>query len=953
MRLIRDILTALLAAVAIAIGGAAIAQDAPRVVLFEDPDLSANRLHYPLLIDEGRGYRIRCATQANEEEVIRGLGFTTVPSTILSAVDPEIVAARPDENPLLCPTGPQFPIKVFAAEGGQGLMHYLQFPSDFGETTFADRLYVPGCAELVQALGIDLTTALSADPTPFFVGKIHEIACLSGTTLEVAPDSFSDWCMKGDRSPVETSTVMALLDSTPGGVSALGNAAACASAESFLRAISTLNLNGKGVQSLTPLSVLTHLTSLSLVSNDITDIAPLSKLTALSFLDLSNNRIGNITALATLTSLTKAVLSTNEITDIRALSALALLTSLNLDNNRIGDLSPLQFLQALSTLSLAGNELTGAMLEPLTALGALANLDLSGNQIADFEFLAAFPSTLDIDLTDNPIVTAEGQTFLDLCILHQDDATPYGQTIRTIVGLNGSGSCAASSDAIMATTTLDLSGKIISDIRPLAVLTHLTNLNLSANAIADISALSGLVGLIELNLAENNITDIRPIAPLLSLTSFDATGNPMELNDFLSACLMRHHADLLSHEQSIEVEALLSVSGEIKCKPAADDLSQLTTANIREFGLTSLNYFDILQNLKLIDLSGNGLNDVTGLQGLPGLTTIVARQNNIASLASFRPIRGLEDLILDENPLTSIVGISDLSKLRRVSLSNTGVRSILPLGDLPVLESAQMRNLPLSFDTFREYCLVNRFDPIALGSVRSFMTALEKRLVADHVDLNDCGAIEAWVASQTVLTLNKQAIVAVDPIVFFTELRELHLFDNLIMDPTPVASLRLLEKLNLATNRIRTLPRFASTALKAIYVNDNDITDLQPLNNLGALASFDGRNNRIENVRPLLSNTSLGSIDVRGNRIGSLAAIDQSQLPKTYLGDNPICQLLIFNQALIDACKRQSFLVVGPIVDFGDVLINPNIGRLNECTPNGLCPSIRIRPELLGPIVNP
>ena len=91
----------------------AIAQDAPAVVLFEDPALSADRLHYPVMIAGGRGYRILCASQADEESVIHGLGFTTV-STIMSAVDPAIVAAAPGDNPKLCPTGPTYTIKVFA-----------------------------------------------------------------------------------------------------------------------------------------------------------------------------------------------------------------------------------------------------------------------------------------------------------------------------------------------------------------------------------------------------------------------------------------------------------------------------------------------------------------------------------------------------------------------------------------------------------------------------------------------------------------------------------------------------------------------------------------------------------------------------------------------------------------------------------------------------------------------
>ena len=277
----------------------------------------------------------------------------------------------------------------------------------------------------------------------------------------------------------------------------------------------------------------------------------------------------------------------------------------------------------------------------------------------------------------------------------------------------------------MATTSLDLSSKIISDIQPLAVLTHLTNLNLASNAITDIGPLSGLVKLTELTLTDNNITDIRPLAPLKSLISFDATGNPVALPDFLSACLMRNHPDFLSHEQQVEVDAMLGVSGQPGCKLANDDLAQRKFADFRNRGLTSLVYFKLMHDLEAVDLSGNGLNDVTGLHSLPALTRIVARQNNIASVNSFRQMRGLEQLFLDENPIASLIGIADLSKLRRLHFSNTSVRSVMPLADLPLLQTAEMRNLPLSFDNFREYCIVNRFDPLALGAVRSFMLAVE------------------------------------------------------------------------------------------------------------------------------------------------------------------------------------------------------------------------------------
>ncbi|MER8799657.1 leucine-rich repeat domain-containing protein [Mesorhizobium sp. M0998] len=901
--------------------------DEPKVVLFEDPALEANRLHYPLLISDGRGYRIRCKDQADEEAVIRGLGFATVPSEVLTAVDSAIAAADPAANPLLCPSGETYPIKVFAYDNGSGLIYYLQFPSDFGATTFSDRLYIPSCAPLVTELKLNLDQALNADPTPFFAGKIHTITCLSGAPLVNKPTTFAKWCIKGDRTPAETATVMAVLDSTPGGVSALGNPAACATAQTFLESITTLNLSGKGVQSLEPIAVLTNLTSLSIAGNNsIAELGPLAKLKTLTFLDISGNHVSNINALAPLIALTRADVSDNDITDIRALSALALLTNLTLDDNKIASLEPLQFLQALSILSIANNGLTGDMLDPLSALGGLTSLNLANNKIETFANLGSFPSTLAINLSGNPIVANGGQSFVDLCVLHRDAATPLGQTIRAMVELEGGGTCLVVGNKLLATTALDLSSKIVSDLRPLATLPQLTSLNLSNNAITDVSPLAGLTNLGTLNLSKNSIANVRPLAALSGLISLDLSDNPVQASDFLSACMMRNQTDFLTPAQTAEVNALLSISGKTVCGRAYDDLSSRQFADAKNRGLTSVSLFPVMGNLTSIDLSDNQLSDVSALSAVPGLTKLWIRNNQIPSIQGILQLRRLEQLNIDGNPLSNLIGIGMLNKLTKLYFSNTHVQSVTPLADLPLLEDAGMRNLPLQYASFAEYCIVYRFDSIALGDARGFMAALDSRMQADHVDSADCSAAQNWAQSLTSLTLNKKSIIAVNPVVHFRALGELNLFDNVITDASPIASLTGLQKLNLATNRLSAIPRFGSSGLKYIYLNDNQITNVGNLSNMPALSDIDLRNNRVFDALPLGSLPALSVVDLRGNRIENFASV-HPVIGKTYLGNNPICS---FPQPLLpqvaEACNREPWRIFDGNIHLHDAIaVQPSV----------------------------
>ena len=375
-----------LALLAVTHAGPARAEE-PKVVLLEDPTLNATRLHYPLLISEGRGYRIRCNDQADEEAVIRGLGFATVPSQVLTVVDNVVIAADPAANPLLCPSGENYPIKVFAHDAGSGLVYYLQFPTDFGSPSFSDQLYIPGCAPLVEGLKLDLNQAIDADPTPFFAGKVHTIACVAGPPLVGRSTTFASWCIKDDLDPAQQMTVEELLDLTPGGAAALGNPVACASAQDFLASSTTLDLAGRRLTNLEPLATLTHLTSLTLSGNEIADIRNLEKLTKLTFLDLSRNRISNISVAAVMKDLAEVDLSSNQIADLRPLASARALTRLVLAGNKIADVSPLRFLQELTALDLSKNRITDA--RPLMSLTKLAAPNLRANRLATAQSVSA------------------------------------------------------------------------------------------------------------------------------------------------------------------------------------------------------------------------------------------------------------------------------------------------------------------------------------------------------------------------------------------------------------------------------------------------------------------------------------------------------------------------------------------------------------------------------------
>jgi internalin A len=192
-----------------------------------------------------------------------------------------------------------------------------------------------------------------------------------GLQETTTPRTFADWCLNKNNLSVETlHTINALLQ--------VAKTTDCNQASKLLSALSELSLSSNQIADLKPLSTLTNLTGLSLDGNQIADLKPLSALTNLTNLVLDSNQIADLKPLSTLTNLTGLSLNKNRIADLKPLSGLTNLTELWLNDNQIADLKPLSGLTNLTRLLLNENQI--ADLKPLSGLTNLTRLLLANNQ---------------------------------------------------------------------------------------------------------------------------------------------------------------------------------------------------------------------------------------------------------------------------------------------------------------------------------------------------------------------------------------------------------------------------------------------------------------------------------------------------------------------------------------------------------------------------------------------
>ena len=301
----------------------------------------------------------------------------------------------------------------------------------------------------------------------------------------------------------------------------------------FARNLVNLHLGDEGnyITDLSPLATLTSLINLNVGGNQITDISPLGSLTSLAYLNLANNRVSNLSLMTNLISLKTLDLFANEVKNVVPLSGLRNLKQLILTSNHIEDINPLSELTNLRILWIKGN--------PIKDLSPLVGLNLTDLKYDDISLSAtqSLPSKQSMpDPTEQ--ATAQG----DLGLLSRVPLTKEKR--QRLEWQNANHNSINNTSGLEFNTNLRelrLGKNPIIDAHLLANLTRLEQLNfwrIPQNPMAlDLRPLINFANLEGTSVEKNGISDIRPLAGLTHLQRFwmkrnraNAISQPPELN---------------------------------------------------------------------------------------------------------------------------------------------------------------------------------------------------------------------------------------------------------------------------------------------------------------------------------------------------------------------------------------------------------------------------------------
>uniref|UniRef100_A0A8I5TSS8 Leucine-rich repeat and guanylate kinase domain-containing protein n=1 Tax=Pongo abelii TaxID=9601 RepID=A0A8I5TSS8_PONAB len=213
---------------------------------------------------------------------------------------------------------------------------------------------------------------------------------------------------------------------------------------------------------------------------------------------------------------------------------------------------------------------------------------------------------------------------------------------------------------------LTLSGCNLIDVSILCGYVHLQKLDLSANKIEDLSCVSCMPYLLELNASQNNLTTFFNFKPPKNLKKADFSHNQISEICDLSA----YHALTRLVLDGNEIE---EISGLELC----NNLIHLSLANNKITTINGLNKLPI----KILCLSNNQIEMITGLEDLKALQNLDLSHNQISSL------QGLEN-----HDLLEVINLEDnkIAELREIEyIKNLPILRVLNLLKNPIQEKSE------------------------------------------------------------------------------------------------------------------------------------------------------------------------------------------------------------------------------------------------------------------------
>ena len=128
----------------------------------------------------------------------------------------------------------------------------------------------------------------------------------------------------------------------------------------------------------------------------------------------------------------------------------------------------------------------------------------------------------------------------------------------------------------------------------------------------------------------------------------------------------------------------------------AEDMLKITKLDLSGEGVSNLTDLEYATNLEELNLRGNAITDLSPLTGLKNLVWLELGANAIIDISPLAGLTNLEWLSLFKNAIIDISPLAGLTNLEWLALSDNAIADVSPLTGLTNLEEVYLDGNPLS-----------------------------------------------------------------------------------------------------------------------------------------------------------------------------------------------------------------------------------------------------------------
>ncbi|MBC1592261.1 hypothetical protein HCX55_00005, partial [Listeria seeligeri] len=404
---------------------------------------------------------------------------------------------------------------------------------------------------------------------------------------------------------------------------------------------------------------------------------------------------------------------------------------------------------------------------------------------------------------------AAGDTYIDT---FPDEA--FAKVIALQITGSDDTSQVVTQEQLDSITSLNASGKNITDVTGINQLTNLTSIDLSQNQLTSIAPITDLTSLTSLNVSNNllSIVVITTAQNIPNLTSLNISNNPT-----ITKLSIADQANLTSFSASLggsQTSALEELT--LSNLPA---LTQATGSTSSANSVYFSNYSDVLTTVKL--------------NGLPKIQRVYL-QNNLIDDIDVHDMAGLTYLDLDSNELTEINKLADLPALTSLDvdsnqLTNAGIANVVQLDALQTLYLSS--NLLTSFTLDAENDLPN-LTSLSISS----MPTITNIHIADQAKLTSFSAVLGGSQTSALEELTLSNLPALTQAVGTTNSANSVTFSNYsdVLTTVKLNGLPKIQRANFDRNLIDDIDVHDMAGLTYLDLDSNELTEINKLADLPA-----------------------------------------------------------------------------------------------------------------------